>query len=88
MFVTATYNLEDDSPLTCYETIKEVKSAIQVGNIPNVQMIAKSISPSSAVQQQLIANAKCCVEPALNYFKQQLASSLKAPLAPFKVSAF
>lgn len=84
----ATYNLEGDGPLAlkCYETIQEVKSPIQVENIPNVQVIPKSISPSSAVQQQLITHAKSCVEPALNYFKQQLASSLKAPLAAFKAS--
>ena len=81
----ATYNLEGDGPLalTCYKTIQEVKSAIQVGNIPNVQAIAKSISPSSVVQQQLIAHTKNCVEPA---FKQQLTSSLKVPLAAFKAS--
>ena len=88
VFVKATYNLEGDGPLalTCYKKIQEVKSVIQVGNIPNVQAIAKSISPSSAVQQQLIAHAKKCVEPALNYFKQQLTSSLKVPLATFKAS--
>ena len=88
VFINATYNLEGDNPLslTCYETIQEVKSAIQVGNIPNVQAIAKSISPSSAIQQQFIAHVKYCVEPALNYFKQQLTSSLKVPLATFKAS--
>jgi len=88
VFVKATYNLEGDGPLalTCFETIQEVKSSIQVGNIPNVQAIAKGISPSAAVQQQLIAYAKNCVEPALNYFKQQLTSSLKTPLAAFKAS--
>ena len=80
--------MEGDGPLalTCYDTIQKVKSAMQVGNIPNVQVIAKSISPSSAVQQQLIAHAKNCVEPALKYFKQQLTSSLKVPLAAFKAS--
>ena len=88
VFVKATYNLEGDGPLalTCYETIQEVISAVQVGNIPNVQAIAKSISSSSAVQQQLVAHAKNCAEPALNYFKQQLTSSLKVPLAAFKAS--
>ena len=87
VFVKATYNLEGDGPLalTCYETIQEVISAVQVGNIPNVQAIAKSISSSSAVQQQLVAHAKNCAEPALNYFKQ-LTSSLKVPLAAYKAS--
>ena len=86
--IKATYKLEGDGPLalTCYETIQEVKSAIQVENIPNVRAIAKKISPSAAVQQQLIAYAKNCVKPALNYFKQQFTSSLKVPLAAFKTS--
>ena len=62
VFVKATYNLEGDSPLalTCFQ---EVKSSIQVENISNVQAIAKSVSPSAAVQQQLIAYAKNCGEP-------------------------
>ena len=87
-FVKATYNLESDGPLAliCYETIQEVISSIQVGNIPNVQAIAKDISSVTTVQQQLIAYAKNCDEPALHYFKQQLNSSLKAPLAAFKAS--
>ena len=88
--IKATYKLEGDGPLalTCYETIQEVKSAIQVENIPNVQAIAKKISPSAAVQQQLIAYAKNCVEPALNYFKQQLTSSLKFRLLLLKHHGF
>ena len=88
MLVKATYNLEGDGPLTltCFETIQEIKSSLQVVNIPNVQAIARSISPSTVVQQQLIAYVKISVEPALNYFKQQLTSSLKTPLAAFKAS--
>ena len=46
----------------------------------------QKISPSAVVQQKLIAYAKNCVEPALNYFKQQLTLSLKVPLAAFKAS--
>ena len=40
-FVKATYNLENDGPLafTCYETIQEVITSIQVGNIPNVKAV-------------------------------------------------
>ena len=51
-----------------------------------MQVIARSISPSTVVQQQLIAYVKISAEPALNYFKQQLTSSLKTPLAAFKAS--
>ena len=89
-FVKATYNLEGDGPLalTCYETILEVISSIKVGNIPNVQAVAKDISLVITVQQQLIGYAKNCVEPAVHYFKQQLTASLNTPLAASKHHSF
>ena len=51
-----------------------------------MQVIARSISPSTVVQQQLIAYVKVSAKPGLNYFKQQLTSSPKTPLAAFKAS--
>ena len=39
---------------------------------------------SSPQHQQLIAYAKACTQPGLDYFQRQLGSSLKAPLAAFK----
>ena len=85
-FVKATYNLEGNGllSLTCYETIKEAISSMQVKNIPNVQAVANDISSTTTVQQQLVAYTKNCVEPALHYFRQRLTSSLNAPLAAFK----
>ena len=76
-------HLKIELPLTCYETIQEVKFAIQVGNIPNVQAIARSISPSSAVQQQLIAHVK---NVSNQYFNQKLSWSLKVSLTAIKAS--
>ena len=66
VFVKATYNLEGDGPLvlTCYETIQEVKSAIQVENIPKVRAIAKkNIIIRCSCKQQLTSSLKsstCC----------------------------
>jgi len=87
-FVKGTYSLEGDGPLALftYETIQKVVSSIEIGNIPNVQAVAKSISSTPAVQQQLVAYARNCVEPAVKYFKQQLASNLKTPLEAFKAA--
>ena len=89
-FVKACYFLEGDDPLAleCYETITKVSAAIQVGHTPNVQAVAQHLTggaPQSSPQhQQLIAYAKACAQPGLDYFQRQLGSSLKAPLAAFK----
>jgi len=87
-FVKATYNLEGDGPLafTCYEAIQTVIKSIQVSNIPNVQAVAKDISPNLTTQTRLITHAKQCVQPGLEYFKQQLDTSLKIPLMAFKAA--
>ena len=64
-FVKATYKLEADGPLafTCYEVIQEIVTSIKVANIPNVQAVARDVSPSLTVQKTLIANAKQCIQP-------------------------
>ena len=60
--------------------------SIQVANIPNVQAVAKDISPNLTTQTRLITHAKQCVQPGLEYFKQQLDTSLKIPLISFKAA--
>jgi len=84
-FVKATYNFEGDGPLacTCYEAIQTVIKSIQVANIPNVQAVAKDISPNLTTQTRLITRAEQCVQPGLKYFKQQLDTSFKIPLMAF-----
>ena len=87
-FVNATYKLEGDGPLafTCYEAIQEVVTSIKVANIPNVQAVARDISPSLTVQKTLISHAKQCIQPGIDYFNHQLGTSLKSPLLAFKAS--
>ena len=84
-FVQATYNLEGDGPLA-FETIQKVVTSIQVENIPNVQAVAKDISPSLTTQQRLITHAKQCIKPGLECFNLQLSTNLKIPLMAFKAS--
>ena len=89
-FVKACYFLEGDGPLAleCYESITKVSATIQVGHTPNVQAVARQLTggapPSSPQHQQLIAYAKACVQPGLDYLERQLGSSLKSPLAASK----
>ena len=89
-FVKACYFLEGDGPLAleCYESITKVSATIQVGHTPNVQAVARQLTggapPSSPQHLQLIAYAKACVQPGLDYLERQLESSLKSPLAAFK----
>ena len=87
-FVKATYKLEGDGPLAfiCYEAIQEVVKSIKVANIPNVQAVARDISSSFTVQKTLIAHAKQCIQPGIDYFNHQLGTSLKSPLMAFEAS--
>ena len=88
-FVKACYFLEGDGPLAleCYEAIEKVSAAIRTAHTPNVQAIAQRLSgalQSDPRHQQLVAYAKSCAQPGLDYFEMQVGSSLKASLAAFK----
>jgi hypothetical protein len=85
-FVTATYDLEGDGPLAffCYEKIKAVVASIEVANTPNVDAVVRSLSSDVQSQQQLMAYAKSCVQPGLDYFLNQLQLSLKDSFEAFK----
>lgn len=73
---------------SCHEVVQTIVSSVQVGNTPDVQAIVRSLSVAPGIQQQLIAYARNCVQPALDYFEHQLQTSLKAPLAAFKAARF
>lgn len=87
-FVKATYNLEGDGPLafTCFDIVQSVTAAIHVANTPNVNALVRSLTSSPAVNQQLTTYARACVQPGLDYFEQQVQTSLKAPLNAFKAA--
>ena len=83
------YFLEGDGPLAleCYEAIEKVSASVRVGITPNVRAIAQRLSGaqlSDLRTQQLVAYAKNCVQPGLDYFQRQLDSSLKTSLLAFK----
>ena len=66
----------------CYKANQAVVTSIQ---FPNVQAVARDISPSLTTQTRLITHAKQCIQPGLEYLNQQLSISLKIPLITFKL---
>lgn len=88
-FVRATYELEGDGPLVlkCHEVISALSAAVQQAHYPNLQALTTQLFPESIhEQQQWKQYAISCVQPGLTYFTNQLAASMKEPLAAFKAA--
>ena len=65
-FVKATYYLEGDGPLifSCYKKLSALSQAVAVGHYPVTTAVAWEIaSGNSALQNQLVAQAKACIQP-------------------------
>ena len=75
-FVKATYFLEGDGPLAlhAYEHMSLLFSAVSTQHYPNVVSIAKALSNGNkSHEQQLLAYAESCVQPAYAYFREKFA---------------
>ena len=85
VFVKATYSLEGDGPLsfTAYEEVRTVAEAVRVAHTPNTEAVMRSMSSQSSVQQRHQSYASNCMQPALDYFKGLLDSSLKENISIF-----
>lgn len=88
-FVKACYSLEGDGPLAvnCYEAVDRILTGLHAEYIPNVRAVAHMLSakpPADPVHEAWVSHARKCVQPGLDYFKQQLESSLKRSLDIFK----
>ena len=73
-FVKATYYLEGDGPLifSCYEKLSAVARAVAVDNYPNTVAVAREIANgNAALCSQLIARAKACIQPGLQFYQQK-----------------
>mgnify|MGYP001795108908 FL=1 len=81
-FVNATYYLEGDGPLiySCYERLSAVAHAIAVGHYPNTEAVAHEIANGdAALFSCLMAQAKACVRPGLNFYQQNLVWNSTSP---------
>ena len=90
-FVKGTYKLEGDGPLalTCFEVIETITASIQSANYPNLCAVAERLSGAQPTNMQiLLSHGQQCVQPAIDYFNGQLASTLQCPLAAFKAARF
>ena len=85
-FVKACYMLEGDEALALktYEVINTVAAAIKTDHWPNLNAIARLLSPQNT--QQLLDYGKKCVLPGCTYFEQQLSGKFKQQLDIFKAA--
>ena len=88
-FVSATYFLEGDGPLlfSCYERLSAVSRAVAVAHYPNTAAVAHKIADGDhARYQQLMAQAKACIQPGLNFFQQKFSVQFHNTVRAFKVA--
>jgi len=86
VFVKATYNLEGDGLLSfmAYEEVCAVVEAVRVAHTPNTEAVILSMSTQPSAQQRHRSYGRSCMQPALDYFKRLLDSSLKENISVFK----
>ena len=90
-FVSATYYLEGDGPLifSCYERLSSVAHAVGVGHYPCTLAIARDIANGDiAFQNRLLADAKACVQPGLNFYQQKFSVQFRTTVRAFKAALF
>ena len=88
-FVKATYFLEGDGPqaLHAYERISLLFSTIPTHHLPNVKSVARALSNGNpSHEQQLLAYADSCVQPAYSYFREKFEHDLKGSSEMFKAA--
>lgn len=86
-FAKATYTLEGDGNLvlTAYTEISKLYASISTAHYPNTcAIIRKQSGGNVQLEQQLIAYANSCVQPAYHYFRQKFEGDLAPALAAFK----
>ena len=88
-FVKATYYLEGDGPLifSCYEKLLVVAWAVAVDNYPNTVAVAREIANGNALLcSQLIARAKACIQPGLQFYQQKFSGQFYETVQAFKTA--
>ena len=86
-FVKATYYLEGDGTLifSCYEKLSAVVRTAAVDNYPNTVAVAQEIpNGNAAFRSQLIARAKACIQPGLQFYQQKFSGQFYETVRAFK----
>ena len=66
-FVKATYALEGDDVLDCFDIVETVRAAIRTAHIPNIKACVRRLCAAASdakVEKKLIDYANGCIEPA------------------------
>ena len=90
-FVKACYIPEGDGALAlvAYEHISTLYAVVSSDHYPNVAAVARHLSGGDSMrEQQLVAYAKACYQPAYNYFKVKFDNELKPSLLTFKTARY
>ena len=90
-FVNATYYLEGDGPLifSCYERLSAVAQAVAVDHYPNTEAVAREIANGNvAIYNQLMAQAKACIRPGLNFYQHKFSVQFRDTVRAFKAARF
>ena len=90
-FVSATYFLEGDgrSLFSCYERLSAISCSAAVEHYPNTAVVARQIADGDdARYQQLMAQAKPCIQPGLHFFQQKFSVQFHGTVRAFKVARF
>ena len=88
-FVKATYYLEGDGPLifSCYEKLSAVARAVAVDSYTNTVAVAREIANgNAALCSQLIARAKACIQPGLQFYQQKFSGQFYENVRAFKAA--
>ncbi len=89
-FVNATYYPEGDGPLifSCYERLSAVAQAVAVDHYPNTDAVAREIANGNvAIHNQLMAQAKACIRPGLNFYQRKFSVQFRDTVRAFKASS-
>ena len=90
-FVNAIYYLEGDEPLifSCYDRLSAVARAVAVDHYPNTEAVAREIASGNvAIYNQLMAQAKACIQPGLNFYQHKFSVQFRETVRAFKAARF
>ena len=80
-----------DGPLifTCFEQLSAVQHAVAVGHFPCLEATAREIAGgNAALHNRLITEAKACVQPGLNFFREKFNIQFISNVCAFKAARF
>ena len=74
-------------PVICYERLSSVSRAIAVDSYPNTLAVARQIADGDdALCTQLVAQAKSCIQPGLQFYQEKFSGQFYEIVRAFKAA--